>query len=395
MLGLAVLPAGPAQAQPNGDHPAFRYDARRTGRSPHVGASNSFVVWRAGTGGYVASSPAIGEDGTAYVGSSNGRVYAVSPTGDIKWSYATGAPVSSSPAIGRDGTVYVGSQDNYLYALNPDGTLRWRFWTQQGALIPPSAVHSSPIVTQDGRLIFSSLAGTLYSVDATTGGLQWVTRMAVTSLSSPAIAPNGNAYIGCMNGFLYSFRPNGSLEWTYNAGSVIHSVPSIGEDGTIYVTATDGTLHAVNPNGSQRWAYASSGSSESSPSIGADGSIYFGSTDGYLRALWSDGALKWAYNAGQAIYSSPLLDANDSVYFGTFDGRLLSLNSDGSLRWSAQLGSQIRSSPSLSSWGTVFIGCDNDLVAVGDVSVPEPATFAQLACLCLAAGLGLRRRSRR
>ena len=33
------------------------------------------------------------------------------------WKFETGDHVFSSPAIGSDGTVYVGSQDNKLYAL--------------------------------------------------------------------------------------------------------------------------------------------------------------------------------------------------------------------------------------------------------------------------------------
>ena len=35
----------------------------------------------------------------------------------------------SSPAIGRDGTIYVGSLDNSLYAINPDGSQKWEFET--------------------------------------------------------------------------------------------------------------------------------------------------------------------------------------------------------------------------------------------------------------------------
>ena len=64
------------------------------------------------------SSPAIGADGTVYIGSSDGRVYALDgSSGSLKWSYATGAQVWSSPAIGADGTVYVGSEGGKLYAF--------------------------------------------------------------------------------------------------------------------------------------------------------------------------------------------------------------------------------------------------------------------------------------
>ncbi len=42
------------------------------------------------------------------------------PGGDVKWSYPTGGPVHSSPAIGEDGTVYIGSDDYKVYALDGD-----------------------------------------------------------------------------------------------------------------------------------------------------------------------------------------------------------------------------------------------------------------------------------
>lgn len=38
-------------------------------------------------------------------------------TGRIKWSFATGGMIVSSPAVGNDGTVYIGSEDRCLYAL--------------------------------------------------------------------------------------------------------------------------------------------------------------------------------------------------------------------------------------------------------------------------------------
>ena len=71
----------------------------------------------------VYSSPAIGADGTVYVGSSDNKLYAISPpasgtTGVLKWSFTAGNDVSSSPAIGADGTVYVGSYDGRLYAIH-------------------------------------------------------------------------------------------------------------------------------------------------------------------------------------------------------------------------------------------------------------------------------------
>ena len=64
--------------------------------------------WAFPTGNAVRSSPAIGADGTLYVGSLDGSLYAINPDGTQKWAFPTGGG-SSSPAIGTDGTLYVGS----------------------------------------------------------------------------------------------------------------------------------------------------------------------------------------------------------------------------------------------------------------------------------------------
>ena len=75
-------------------------------------------IWEFKTRGFVDSSPAIGSDGTVYVGSDDKKLYAINGKSGVKlWEFKTGADVSSSPAIGSDGKVYVGSYDNKLYAI--------------------------------------------------------------------------------------------------------------------------------------------------------------------------------------------------------------------------------------------------------------------------------------
>ena len=69
----------------------------------------------------MASSPAIGSDGTVYVGSWDKKLYAINGKRGVKlWEFETGDRVHSSPAIGSDGTVYVGSNDKKLYAIKTD-----------------------------------------------------------------------------------------------------------------------------------------------------------------------------------------------------------------------------------------------------------------------------------
>lgn len=155
--------------------------------------------WRYSTDGPVYSSPAVGADGTIYVGSDDKRLYAINPNGSLKWRYITAGTIRSSPAVGPDGTIYVGSgwQDSKLYAMNPGGTLKWSF---------------------------------------TTG--YWVN-------SSPAVGADGIVYFGSSDDKLYAVGPSGTLKWSLATGDQITSSPAIGVDGTIYVGSNDGRLYAI------------------------------------------------------------------------------------------------------------------------------------------------------
>ena len=66
-----------------------------------------------------------GKKDTVHPAASNTEATNPEPTkakkpGAILWEFVTGGPVSSSPAIGSDGTLYVGSEDKRLYAIKTD-----------------------------------------------------------------------------------------------------------------------------------------------------------------------------------------------------------------------------------------------------------------------------------
>ena len=111
-------------------------------------------IWEFETGDSrfgVTSSPAIGSDGTVYIGSMDHKIYALDPKSGVrKWEFETGGRVRSSPAIGSDGTVYVGSHDNKLYAINgKSGVKLWEFETG-------GQMWSSPAIGSDGTVYIKS-----------------------------------------------------------------------------------------------------------------------------------------------------------------------------------------------------------------------------------------------
>ncbi|MBU4264070.1 MAG: PQQ-binding-like beta-propeller repeat protein [Proteobacteria bacterium] len=58
------------------------------------------------------------------------------------WAFNTGGDVFSSPTIGTDGTIYVQSVAGKLYAINPEGTPKWSIITgYESASCPTAAVE--------------------------------------------------------------------------------------------------------------------------------------------------------------------------------------------------------------------------------------------------------------
>ncbi len=148
-------------------------------------------LWKFETGHSVRSSPAIGPDGTVYVGSYDNKLYALSGKSGVKlWEFETGGNVWSSPAIGPDGTVYVGSKDKKLYAINgKTGVKLWEFKT--GA-----PVWSSPAIGLDGNIYFGANDKKLYAINGKSGVKLWEFETGGFVVSSPAIGSDGTVYVG-------------------------------------------------------------------------------------------------------------------------------------------------------------------------------------------------------
>ncbi len=264
--------------------PKFHDGIQSTGLSPiNTSAITGTVKWKSHTNNSVYSSPAIGSDGTVYIGSQDNNVYALNPTdGSVKWKCPTGGFVnSSSPAIGADGTVYVGSEDNNVYALNPtDGSVKWKYPTG-------GPVDSSPAIGADGTVYVGSNDNYVYALNPTDGSVKWKYPTGGSVVSSPAIGADGTVYVGSDDDYVYALNPaDGSVKWKYNAGIYVMSSPAIGADGTVYIGSFDGYVYALNPaDGSVKWKYLTGFFVLSSPAIGPGGTLYVGSYDNFVYAI--------------------------------------------------------------------------------------------------------------
>ena len=155
--------------------------------------------------------PSIANDGTIYIGSFDGYLYALNPNGTLKWKCGVGHyGTETNPSIGSDGIIYVGRQ--YFYAIYPNGTIKWYF-----DMGPGRSIHtSSPAISADGTIyigthVYDVSAGEIIAVNPD-GTERWRKMIAFEWVdSSPCIGEDGTVYIGsCYDqgkGYLHAFGP--------------------------------------------------------------------------------------------------------------------------------------------------------------------------------------------
>jgi outer membrane protein assembly factor BamB len=323
------------------------------------------------------SSPAVATNGTIYVGSFDGNLFAVSPDGKVEWKFKTPMEIKSSPAVGADGTIYFGSRDRKLYALTPVGDLKWTFAT--GAW-----VDSSPAIAADGTVYFGSWDTNFYALNPD-GSLKWTFPSGGIIDSSPAIGADGAIYFGSHDRYLYAVSSDGKLRWKFLTQGPITSSPAIGADGAIYFSSTDGNFYALNPDGMERWRLHTRGCSASSPVLGKNGDIYLiiynaldalgkPPEDGRLDSISPGGKVNWEWTLADVWNDTTAVAlANGNVYFSWPWSQLAGALPTQPRIEDIQLGGNISSSPVVTGKGIFYFTCGTDLLAVA------PANSAPLA----------------
>jgi outer membrane protein assembly factor BamB len=88
---------------------------------------------------------AIGADGAIYVGSLDGALYAIAPTGQVRWKLAAADKIAATPGVATNGTILIGTEDEHLYAIAPDGTLLWLLAFSGDVDTTPAIAHNGTI----------------------------------------------------------------------------------------------------------------------------------------------------------------------------------------------------------------------------------------------------------
>ena len=374
--------------------------------------------WNFATAGQIDSSAAVAADGTIYIGSDDGNLYALNPDGTQKWVFATGNIINTVPAIASDGTLRITAGDTlfaldaggdqlwsfettreftspavnesgktflydgfWSYGIDPDGSQDWRVQTN---FLTNNDTNGSPIIGADGAVYIATDSnandgddeGTLYKLDPDTGVRDWVAQLHGRVSSSPAIAADGTIYVPTYATRMYAINPDGTVKWQFFFSSGfslgVKASVSLGADGTIYVGTENDNFYAINPvDGTEIWHYAAESNVHSTAAVAADGTIYFGSQGNSFHAVNPDGTLKWFADIGIDESSTTILD-DGTVLIGGEDGNLYAFN-------------ESNGGPAASSWpmfrhdsrgtGDVLFG-GSDLPPVVAITGPaDDATF--------------------
>jgi len=385
----------------------FRFNGRHTGRNPFETTINTSNVaflglsWQAQLGKLVLSSSPAVVNGVAYIGSSDGRLWAYPAEGcgqdlctEPLWSSTSVAQILSSPTVSK-GVVYVGSQTNFnsnngkLNAFSANGcgaSVCPPLW--QGLAGPDSILESSPAVAK-GKVFIGAFDGKLYAFDAGGCGAPkckplWKGTTGGTIESSPTVV-KGVVYIGSDDGKLYAFDADGCgtlncgpLWMGPTGGPVFQSTPAFAKD-KVYI-GSDHSLSVFDAGGcgasscDPLWqAVDTLNFFNGSPAI-AGGRVTIGLENGLAvypaggcgqaicDPLWTD----FGTGFQAAVLSSPTV-ANGVVYAGRNTAEVLAWPANGCGSsvcfeiWKGFTGDQIVSSSPTVVNGTVYIGSANNL----------------------------------
>ena len=385
----------PIESSPaGGDWPMFRHDKSHTGfvQSPpsevyfgandlrlySISTANCAERWSFLTGGAIKSSPAVEVDanGSAvliYVGSDDGKVYAVTSNGDRLWQFAPAleldrtfrnrppGPVRSSPLLTNlesittgivEPGLVVGTDDGHIYLINRlQGEDKARFPSRlmgvnaaggnviQEDFLGP--IRSSPVADivdeefQDIQIYFGSFDRSSWAFEDsylpnTATGRGEIAPSGVNWLDSPvyasiAVGDDDIFYVVSSVGSMFAIRPDLVEQWRLLLSGDVMGSPAVGSSGKIFIGTMSGTMHSINPNGTFSCSFqvfgpdgrANSGDEllygiQSSPAITPDGLVIFGANDGYLYVIDEKSCvLRASFKTRGPIISSPLVTQFD------------------------------------------------------------------------------------
>jgi outer membrane protein assembly factor BamB len=348
--------------------------------TPAAQNTGPHIKWQYKSAAMAVSHPAIGPDGTIYVGAHEGLL-ALSPDGKLLWQASIGE--AGTPVISENGTLYLDTWHGSLFGASKDGQLVWRpGYGLIGFSAPPAlGANTTLFYLNNVSDIYAfrpkQSNEKLWSLDTFREGMLGADTVlpgsarvgGISTKAAPILTRNDSLILPRQN-FLHSLSTSGTPEWDLELSPGSLGQAALADDGTIYVGDDRSVLYAVDSSGSKKWRFDADGSVQGSPVIDTAGVVYF-TAGGGVYAVNPDGSLKWRFSPLQRLgfSTSPVLAADGTLYVGA-DFALIALSPDGALKWNLRIYSPT-SSATIGPDGTIYFACGYSwLCAVEDKGSP-------------------------
>jgi len=352
----------PQAAAPGGEAwPLFRGDSRASGLAHSFLPEKPDLLWTfsAKKGGFEASAAIA--DGVVYIGSVNGKFYAVDlNTGRALWDFSTELGFTASAAV-RGGRVFVGDSDGRFHCLDAKtGKPLWHYDTD-------GEINSSANLYGE-RVLVGSQDSNLYCFDAASGKLVWKYESTNQIRCFPTIVGDRTLVAGC-DGRLHVIElAQGKETADVDLEGPTGSTPAA-LDALLFVGTEGNTFFAVDwQQAKVVWKYANDerGAPFRSSAAVSPGLVVVGSQDKLVHAFEpKTGRPLWTFTTRSRVDGSPVI-VGDRVFVGSADGRIYALGAKtGKERWRFEAGGSVLASPAVAA-GRLVIGTDaGDLYCFG------------------------------
>jgi outer membrane protein assembly factor BamB len=297
-------------------------------------------AWTLALGASAWASPMVADE-IIYVGTTDGRMHAVSASGQPLWTWAGPVPIYGTAAVSADTVFFVDARNDLVALARTDGSLRWRTPLRR----QPSSVANDPTFNH--------------------------------RTATPVLDSKGVLYVGTDDGALCAIRVrNGKLAWRHELGAPVHAAVALAGD-EVWLGAFDGTVRRVNRRTQKETLRVKLGGPVVSAPVPFADRVIIGCRDYTLYAISTVGGIAWRDTYWFSWVESTPRIADGMLYIGGSDYRRVSAlhPETGARLWSTDVGGL--------SWGTPVVAGNTVFAATAGQAIEGTVIAHRGAILAL------------
>ena len=295
--------------------------------------------------------------------------YDISRTGRAKSSASTyivkggqffvGNYLYSTPVVSREGNLIFTSSNGKLYILSHTNKLLWEYTILQTAT---TALLYTPVLAHPG-VVYVPVDDKLMCIDIYTKTLLWEVALHEKITAEIDIDSSGIIYVPCGNK-IYKLAPVvGSVIQTLTLPERCISAISVDAHGNIYIPCANNRLYVYTPKGDIKFIFNLGAGEQISNFAVIDSErdrCYFTGTRKLYCYNTINGNLEWYVEFESEILSPVAINTFGEVIVCTEDNRVYAVDDTGRLLWSSTaLCGRVLFQPAVDVEGKIYLPCEN------------------------------------